>query len=140
MKDGYSERMQLLPVHLILLYGHVVDVFHTDPAMSAVDVAALLVPSMVIGDAGGEETFRLALRNVAAVAGGATLMLNGFNRKDLRLPNSKDLRSSEAADLRRVPSLDPAAMRRYAVHAPGTDVHSLHYVTDQRVVEKMVLL
>lgn len=67
------------------------------------------------------------------------MMLNGFTRKDLRLPNSKDLRSSEVADLRRVPSLDPAALRRYAVHAPGTDVRSLHYVTDQTVKEKMAL-
>jgi hypothetical protein len=36
--------------------------------------------------------------------------------------------------------LDPAALRRYAVHAPGTDVRSLHFVTDQPVKEKMVLV
>ena len=140
MKHGYSERMQLVPAQLMRLYEHVMDVFHTDPASGEVDVAARLVPSMVIGNAGGQETFRLALKNAAAAAGVATVTLNGFTRKDLRLPNPKDLRSSAVTDLEWVPGLDPTALRRYAGHAPGTDVHALHYVGDQPVNEKMVLV
>ena len=138
MKHGYSERMQLVPAQLMRLYEHVIDVFHTDSATGEVDVAARLVPSMVIGNAGGQETFRMALKKAAAAAGVVTVTLNGFTRKDLRLPNPKDLRSSAVTDLEWVPGLDPTALRRYAGHAPGTDVHALHYVGDQPVNEKMV--
>ena len=138
MKHAYSERMQLVPAQLMRLYDHVIDVFHTDPNSGQVDKAARLVPAMVVGDAGGQETFRLALKSAANAAGVSTVTINGFDRQELRLPNPKDLRASAVTDLEWVPGLDPTALRRFAGHAPGTDVHALHYVADQPVNEKIV--
>lgn len=138
MKHGYSERMQLVPAQLMRLYDHVIDIFHTDPGTGMVDQCARLVPAMVASDSGGQETFRLALKRAAEDAGVSTVTVNGFARTALRLPNPKDLRSSAVTDLEWVPGLDPTALRRYAGHAPGTDVHALHYVADQPVNDKIV--
>ncbi len=138
MKHGYSERMQLVPFQLMRLYDHVIDVFHTDPETGQVDQSARIVPGMVASDSGGQETFRLALKRAAADAGVTTATVNGFARTALRLPNPKDLRSSAITDLEWIPGLDPTALRRYAGHAPGTDVHALHYVADQPVNDKIV--
>lgn len=138
MKHGYSERMQLVPAQLMHLYDHVIDIFHTDPETGMVDQCARLVPAMVASDSGGQETFRLALKRAAEDAGVSTVTVNGFARTALRLPNPKDLRSSAVTDLEWVPGLDPTALRRYAGHAPGTDVHALHYVADQPVNDKIV--
>ncbi len=132
---GYSERMQLAR-----LYGHVIDVFHADPATGTVDVAARLVPAMVIDDARGQETFRLVVKNAPAADDVAPVTLDGSARQDLRLPNPKDLRSPVVTDLQWVPRRNPAALRRYAGHAPGTDVYSLHCATDQLVNEKVVVV
>ncbi len=131
---GYSERMQL-----VRLYRNVVEVFHADPVTGTVDAAARVVPALVIDDARGQEKFRLVLRNVPAADEVAPVTLNGFTRQDLRLPNPKDLRSSVVTDLRWVPRRNPTALRRYASHAPGTNVYSLDYATNQLVDEKVVV-
>lgn len=138
MKHGYSERMQLVPAQLMRLYDNVIDVFHTDLETALIDQHARLVPAMAASESGGQETFRLALKRAAEDAGVTTVTLNGFDRTALRLPNPKDLRSSAVTDLEWVPGLDPTALRRYAGHAPGTDVHALHYVADQPVNDKIV--
>ena len=138
MKHGYSERMQLVPAQLMRLYDHVIEIFHTDPVTGEIDGTARLVPGMVVNDSGGQETFRLALKNAAEAAGVSTVTLNGFTRRELGLPNPKDLRSSAVTDLEWVPGLDPTALRRFAGHAPGKDVHALHYVVDQPVNDKIV--
>lgn len=138
MKHGYSERMQLVPAQLMHLYTQVIDVFHMDSETGLIDQRARLVPAMAVDDSGGQETFRLALKRAATDAGVTTVTLNGFARTALRLPNPKDLRSSAVTDLEWVPGLDPTALRRYAGHAPGTDVHSLHYVSDQPINDKIV--
>lgn len=90
-------------------------------------------------DARGQETFRLVLTNDSAADDVAPVTLNGSARQDLRLPNPKDLRSSVVTDLQWVPRRKPTALRRYAGHAPGTGVHSLHRATDQVVNEKVVV-
>lgn len=74
-------------------------IFHANPGTGTVDVAARLVPAMVIDDARGQETFRLVLKNAPAADHVGPATLNGFTRQDLRLPNPKDLRSSVVTDL-----------------------------------------
>lgn len=138
MKHGYSERMQLVPAQLMRLFDQAVDVFHTDRTTGRVNKEARLVPGLVASQTGGQQTFRVALKRAAAEAGVTTVTLNGFSRTNLGLPTPKDLRSSAVTDLEWVPGLDPTALRRYAGHAPGTDVHALHYVIDQPVNEKLV--
>lgn len=137
MKHGYSERMQMVPRQLMALFEVVIDVFHTNPDTGQLDAEARLVPGMIANDAGGQETFRLALKRAAADAGVTTVTLNGFSQTTLGLPNPKDLRSSAVTDLEWQQGLDPMALRRYAGHAPGTDVHALHYVGDRPVDDKM---
>jgi len=138
MKHGYSERMQLVPAQLMSFFDDVVEVFHTDPRTGDVDLCARLIPGLASQHSGGQETFRAALKMAAYEAGVSTVTLNGFTRIVLGSPNPKDLRSSAVTDLEWVPGLDPTALRRYAGHAPGTDVHALHYVVDQPVNEKTV--
>lgn len=137
MKHGYSERMQMVPRQLMAVFEVVIDVFHTNPDTGKLDTEARLVPGMIANDAGGQETFRLALKRAAADAGVTTVTLNGFSQTTLGLPNPKDLRSSAVTDLEWQQGLDPMALRRYAGHAPGTDVHALHYVGDRPVDDKM---
>lgn len=138
MKHAYSERMQLVPAQLMALFDDAIAVFHTDALSGAVDLEARLVPGLASQHFGGQETFRSALKQAAQEAGVTTVTLNGFTRTVLGAPNPKDLRSSAVTDLEWVPGLDPTALRRYAGHAPGTDVHALHYVIDQPVNEKFV--
>ncbi len=138
MKHAYSERMQLVPAQLMALFDDAVAVFHADALSGAVDLEARLVPGLLSQHTGGQETFRTALKQAAYEAGVTTVSLNGFTRNVLGPPNPKDLRSSAVTDLEWVPGLDPTALRRYAGHAPGNDVHALHYVIDQPVNEKFV--
>ena len=138
MKHGFSERMQLVPAQLMSLYDDVIEVFHTDCSTGQVDLDARFIPGLASQHSGGQETFRAALKMAAQEAGVSTVSLNGFTRTVIGSPNPKDLRSAAVTDLEWVPGLDPTALRRYAGHAPGTDVHALHYVVDQPVNDKSV--
>lgn len=131
MKHEFSERMQLVPAPLMALFDDVIDVFHTDPKTGHVDADARLIPGLSEGDRGGQQGFRYAFAKAATAAGIARTAVNGFTRVAIGTPTPKDLRSSAVTDLEWTPGLDAAALRRYAGHAPGTDVHALHYVIDQ---------
>lgn len=131
MKHEFSERMQLVPAPLMALFGDAIEVFHTDPGTGNVNLDARLIPGLHRAGISGQHGFRHALARASQEAGVVKTAINGFERVVVGTPTPKDLRASAVTDLEWVPGLDPTALRRFAGHAPGTDVHALHYVIDR---------
>lgn len=131
MKHAFSERMQLVPAPLMELFSEAIEVFHADPVTGDIDLNARLIPGLQQAGVSGQHGFRHALTRACREAGVLKTAVNGFERVVIGTPTPKDLRASAVTELEWVPGLDPTALRRYAGHAPGTDIHALHYVIDR---------
>lgn len=129
MKTELSTRVMPIPAQLMELFTTVVEVFHTDSATGVINADARLVPGLELTDAGGQDSFRAAIKLAASRVGVARIAASKFDEQILGLPRPKDMRSSVATELAWA-DLPDLLRKRWLGHAPGSDVHHKHYVLD----------
>lgn len=127
LKTKVSRRELVMPSQLRNFLLQVIDIFHTD-ADGNVDLDARLIPGLSIDGVGGAQAFRAALIEAADRAG-VTVEVRTGNKVQTRPPTPKDLRAGTVTDLAWA-GVAELQRKRYAGHAPGTDVHNVNYVLD----------
>lgn len=129
VKTEQSNRVVVIPPTLMVLIRHVIAIFHTDDD-GTVDKAARLIPGLRKDEAGGISGFVAAVRKLPITL---NLVTSPFGTDEgvedyLR---THDLRRSQITVLEGA-DLDENAVRRFAGHLVGTDVHSGYILDDPR--------
>jgi hypothetical protein len=125
LKNAQSGRVLVIPRHLMVLIRAVIAAFHTGDDGAPADPTTRLIPGLGIEDAGGQASFRAALRT-AATERGIDL---GSDLSDPLPPTPHDLRKGITSDLTWT-DLPIEIRKRFAGHAIGNDVHSRTYALD----------
>jgi len=129
VKTGPSDRVLVIPPILMTLIRHVIAIFHTSPH-GIVRPDARLIPGLRTQDVGGIGGFTTALRKLPVRI---TLVTSPFETDDQAEDYLRphDLRRRTITILEGA-DLNEAAVRRFAGHLIGNDVHSGYILDDPR--------